>query len=167
MTEHRLIEKVLSAVRQRAESLQAYSPFFIETVVDFIKTYADRTHHGKEEDILFAALRKKTIDGDSQRLMEELIQEHTQARAKVREISELNEQYKQGNTAVVSKIVEMVLWLAEFYPIHIKKEDAVFFPTTERYFSTEELDGMLEEFWEFDRKMIHEKYQGVYQSIKG
>jgi len=42
---------------------------------------------------------------------------------------------------------------------HIKKEDAVFFPNTEKYFTADELDRMLEEFWEFDRKMIHEKYR--------
>ncbi len=168
MIEHRLIEKVLTVARQKAESLDkgSYNPVFIETIVDFIKTYADRTHHGKEEDILFTALEKKEIDADSSRLMGELIQEHKQARGRVKEISELNEQFKKGNTAVVPKIVEIVKWLAEFYPAHIKKEDAVFFPKTEKYFSDEELDVMLGEFWEFDRKMIHEKYQRVLESIK-
>jgi hemerythrin-like domain-containing protein len=32
---------------------------FIDTAVDFIRTYADRCHHGKEEDILFRNLAKK------------------------------------------------------------------------------------------------------------
>ena len=34
-------------------------PVFIDTAVDFIHTYADRCHHGKEEDILFKALAAK------------------------------------------------------------------------------------------------------------
>ena len=168
MIEHRLIEKVLSVAKQRAQSMTEtdYNPVFIETIVDFIKMYSDRTHHGKEEEILFAALGKKHLDEVNSRLRAELIEEHRQSRAKVRELAELNEQYKQGNAGIVPQIVEVVLWLAAFYPTHIKKEDAVFFPNTEQYFSSEELNDILKQFWEFDRKMIHEKYQRVYESIK-
>jgi len=35
----------------------------------------------------------------------------------------------------------------------------LYFPNTEKYFIADEVDRMLEEFWEFDRKMIHEKYR--------
>ncbi len=61
MIEHRLIEKVLSVAKQKAISMtdMDYNPIFVETIVDFIKTYADRTHHGKEEDILFIELAQK------------------------------------------------------------------------------------------------------------
>jgi len=55
--------------------------------------------------------------------------------------------------------------LAAFYPEHIRKEDKVFFPSTEKYFTTEELDAMLEEFWAFDRSLIHEKYKNVVEQI--
>ena len=130
MIEHRLIEKVLSVAKRRVESVaeKDYDPLFIETIVDFIKTYSDRTHHGKEEEILFAALSKKQLDSENLQLMKELIEEHKQARARVKELAELNEQFKQGTKAVVSKIVEIVVWLAAFYPAHIKKEDTAFFP---------------------------------------
>ena len=49
MKEHRLIEKMLALANQRVATMSAesYDPVFIDTVVDFIKTYADRTHHGK------------------------------------------------------------------------------------------------------------------------
>ncbi len=66
MIEHRLIEKVLIVAKQKAISMTEidYNPIFIETIVDFIKTYADRTHHGKEENILFVELAKKKLDVD-------------------------------------------------------------------------------------------------------
>ncbi len=56
MREHRLIERML---RQLGHELDAINtrhttdPVFIETAVDFFRTYADRTHHGKEEEIYF------------------------------------------------------------------------------------------------------------------
>ncbi len=35
---------------ERIEKTQSIDPYFVDTAVDFIRVYADRTHHGKEED---------------------------------------------------------------------------------------------------------------------
>ena len=168
MIEHRLIEKMLRIAKTKAESMNAgnFEPVLIDTLVDFIRIYADRTHHGKEEDILFTQLEKKSLDGKDLVLMKELVEEHKLARTKVQEIVALNKQFKNGDTSVVPAIARLILWLADFYPVHIKKEDAVFFPRSDKYFSENELDDMLAAFWEFDRKMIHEKYQNLYDSLK-
>lgn len=79
MIEHRLIERMLQLVNKvliKIEKQKTVAPVFVDTVVDFIRTYADRTHHGKEEDILFRELEKKDISNDNRRLMNELIEEH-------------------------------------------------------------------------------------------
>jgi hemerythrin-like domain-containing protein len=167
MIEHRLIEKVLKVAEQRAPSFSAtsYDPVFIETIVDFVRTYADRTHHGKEEDILFAELRKVHLDPADAAMMADLVEEHRQARARVKAILELNEAFRKGDITVVSRIAELILWLAAFYPVHIGKEDRQFFPNTERYFTPAQSAQMLERFREFDRNMIHEKYRLVYEAI--
>jgi hemerythrin-like domain-containing protein len=168
MTEHRLIEKVLKIAAQKASTITKnnYDPILIDIIVDFIKTYADRTHHGKEEDILFSELAKKNMDSDNTRIMNELIDEHRQARSKVQEIAGFNELYKKGNTSVVENIKNIIGWLNEFYTVHIKKEDDVFFPNTEKYFSNGELEAIITSFNDFDRMMIHEKYTLIYESIK-
>lgn len=59
MIEHRLIERMISVVKRtltKITSAEEVDPVFIDTAVDFIRIYADRTHHGKEEDILFREL---------------------------------------------------------------------------------------------------------------
>jgi hemerythrin-like domain-containing protein len=169
MIEHRLIEKLLHAAAKVAAGMnqKTYDPVLVDSIVDFIKTYADRTHHGKEEDILFHELLEREVGGDDLVMMNELIDEHKQAREKVKTIVELNERYRNGTKAVVSQIKEIILWLAEFYPVHIAKEDKRFFPESEKYFSEEELEAMLENFWAFDRNMIHEKYQSILRNIGG
>lgn len=56
MIEHRLIERMISIIKdvlRQIESTQKVDPVFVDTAVDFIRNYADRTHHGKEEGILF------------------------------------------------------------------------------------------------------------------
>ena len=56
--------------------------------------------------------------------------------------------------------------LTEFYPKHIEKEDKIFFPSTRTYFTEEEDQAMLAGFWEFDRKMIHEKYKTLVEGFE-
>jgi hemerythrin-like domain-containing protein len=63
--------------------------------------------------------------------------------------------------------VEKLKWLVEFYPGHIEKEEKVFLPASRAYFTYEEDQVMLGEFWAFDRKMIHEKYAAVVESLGG
>jgi hemerythrin-like domain-containing protein len=167
MMEHRLIEKMLILAERKAAAMDegTYDPVFVDAVVDFIKTYADRTHHGKEENILFAELKGKSLGEADARVLAELVDEHRQARSQVVRIVELNERYKSGERGTVGAIKEIVAWLASFYPVHIRKEDDIFFPDTEKYFDEGELDAMLERFWEFDRGMIHEKYQKLFESL--
>jgi hemerythrin-like domain-containing protein len=49
MIEHRLIERMLSVIKvalSKIESKHEIDPVFVDIAVDFIRMYADRTHHG-------------------------------------------------------------------------------------------------------------------------
>ncbi|MFO7971638.1 MAG: hypothetical protein R6U40_07790 [Desulfobacterales bacterium] len=64
MIEHRLIERIIGIIKStlsEIEKEETVDPVFVDTTVDFIRTYADRTHHGKEEDILFRELGKRDL----------------------------------------------------------------------------------------------------------
>ena len=168
MIEHRLIEKMLTVIRrtlERIEQTQSIDPYFVDMAVDFIRVYADRTHHGKEEDILFRDLRKKQLSGEDRQVMEELIEEHVFGRNTTKALIEANTRYRRGNEAALGEVKTHLRTLVDFYPKHIKKEDDVFFPASRTYFSNEEDQAMLAEFWEFDRKMIHEKYKDVVREF--
>jgi hemerythrin-like domain-containing protein len=56
--------------------------------------------------------------------------------------------------------------LVEFYPKHIEKEDMHFFIPCMEYFSEQEKDSMLKEGWEFDKKLIHEKYLNIVNNAE-
>jgi hemerythrin-like domain-containing protein len=169
MIEHRLIEKMLAVAQVELGVMQAHrqaNALFIDTVVDFIRTYADRTHHGKEENILFRDLANKPLSPEDAQVMQELIEEHRYARRTVGELVQAKRDYLEGHEGALQTVLDKLNALIHFYPKHIVKEDKVFFPNTERYFSEEEQAAMLAEFWEFDRKMIHEKYAAVVEALK-
>jgi hemerythrin-like domain-containing protein len=169
MIEHRLIERMISVIERvltQIESTQKIDPLFVDTAVDFIRVYADRTHHGKEEDILFRDLSKRTLSPEDQQVMKELIQEHVFGRQTTKALVEANERYRNGDESAVREVANKLRTLVEFYPKHIEKEDKVFFPASRAYFTEEEDQAMLAEFWEFDRKMIHDKYRLVVEELE-
>jgi hemerythrin-like domain-containing protein len=169
MIEHRLIERMISLIERvllQIESTQKVDPSFVDTAVDFIRMYADRTHHGKEEDILFRDLSKQPLSAEDQRVMKELIEEHVFGRQTTRALVQANTRYRNGDQSASADIASNLRTLVEFYPKHIEKEDKVFFPASMAYFTEEEDQAMLAEFWEFDRKMIHEKYKSVVEELE-
>ncbi len=161
MWEHRLIERMLRTVEIKLPVIQSQSnfdPVFIDSVVDFIQTYADRTHHGKEEDILFKELGKKPLTAEHIQIMKGLVKEHQFARKTVGKLVEAKIRFLEGDKPSLAEITGSLKALIEFYPKHIEKEDKHFFYPVLEYFSKEEQDAMLAWFYEFDAKMIHEKY---------
>ncbi|MGC9443473.1 MAG: hemerythrin domain-containing protein [Candidatus Methanospirareceae archaeon] len=169
MVEHRLIEKMLFLTSKELQLIKinrAVNPNFIDTFVDFIRIYADRTHHGKEEDILFKALEHKNMFINDRKMMHDLANDHIMSRKAVGELAAANKIYATGDRTSMNVISDKLTFLLDLYPNHISKEDKLFFQNTEKYFSAEELDNMLNDFREFDRKMIHEKYRRLYESLK-
>lgn len=169
MIEHRLIESMITVMKEqitRFERKREINSEFIETAVDFIRTYADRCHHGKEEDILFRELSKKKLTDEHKRIMEELVEEHRWGRRTVGELVDPEEKYVRGRKEQLSTILDRMKALVEFYPQHIEKEDRHFFIPCMEYFSEQEKNSMLKEGWEFDRKLIHEKYQYIVSNAE-
>jgi hemerythrin-like domain-containing protein len=169
MWEHRLIEKMLAVAGREADKIREsrkVDPVFIDTAVDFIRTYADRTHHGKEEDILFRDLANKKMSPEHSRIVDELVEEHKYARATVKRLVEAKNRYLAG-VDTLPEIAACLTELAEFYPRHIEKEDKRFFFPILAYFTAAEQEAMLREFYEFDRRMIHEKYRKVLEAAGG
>jgi len=162
MIEHRLIERMIDVTKrqlQRWETGGQTDPLFIDLAVDFIRTYADRCHHGKEEDILFRDLARKPLSNEHKHIMEELLEDHRWGRETTARLVNANEAYRKGDAKAVFTILDCVKALVEFYPKHIEKEDRHFFIPVMDYFSEEEKDAMLNEEYEFDRDLIHEIYR--------
>ena len=169
MIEHRLIERMISLIKNtllQIEVNQKVDPVFVDIAVDFIRIYADRTHHGKEEDILFRELNNKPMNEKDREIMKELIEEHVFGRQTTKALVDANTRYRNGDESALTEIAAKLQTLTEFYPKHIDKEDKLFFPASRAYFTDEEDQAMLAEFWEFDRRMIHEKYKLVVEGLK-
>ena len=168
MWEHRLIERMIKLVRAELVVIAETEKLdlnFVALATDFLRTYADRCHHGKEEDILFRELARKDLSERDKTTMRELIEEHAYARKTVMNLLQAADRYVAGNIDSMNEVLKLLRELSEFYPRHIEKEDKRFFHPCMKYFTPAEQQSMLQEFWEFDRKMIHEKYAKVIEEM--
>ncbi len=170
MIEHRLIEHMLALMRNEIDRIGKYGRVdadFIDDAVDFMRTYTDLDHHGKEERILFRDLAKKPLSDEIRKTLDELIQEHVFARKTVDSIEAAKERYITGEKNAPADVVATLNIITEFYPRHIDKEDHHFFIPAMGYFTAEEKDRMLKEFEDFDARMLQEKYRKMIAGLEG
>jgi hemerythrin-like domain-containing protein len=169
MQEHRLIERMIAQMRKELVSMkskQDVNSAFIDVAVDFIRVYADRCHHGKEEGVLFRELSGKQMSPQQSEMMRDLINEHVYARKTTANLDEAKERYLKGNEDARNDVLKLLTDLVEFYPKHIEKEDKRFFYPSMDYFSPQEQETLLNEFRDFDRKIIHEHYTKVLDELE-
>jgi hemerythrin-like domain-containing protein len=168
MIEHRLIERMIKQMQIEVDRMRRDGTMdivFIDSCIDFIRTYADRLHHGKEE-ILFHELEKREMTAELKAMMQGLIEDHVYARHQVAKLVSVRSAYHEGDKSAVSEAVEIMASLTSLYPIHIAKEDKEFFLPAMDYFTEEEKEAMLVEFYDFDRKLIHDHYKGVVEKLE-
>jgi hemerythrin-like domain-containing protein len=169
MQEHRLIERMISQMQKqlvRMEETKKVNSKFVNVTVDLIRVYADRCHHGKEEGVLFRELNSKPASPEIAKMVMELINEHVYARKTTAKLAQANESYVKGNVDSLKDVFTLMKALVEFYPKHIEKEDNHFFTPSMKCFSPQEQQAMLNAFWDFDRKIIHDHYSKVLDELE-
>ena len=124
--------------------------------IDLIKSYADRYHHAKEEDILF-----KYFDEDSA-ILQVMYEDHTTGRGHVKamlEALENKDRMTLGNHLMAYR---------DLLTGHIKKEDEILFPWMDRNLSSAQVDELLSKFDEVDQQMSFspEKYENFIQMLE-
>ncbi|MEI6795489.1 MAG: hemerythrin domain-containing protein [Methanomassiliicoccales archaeon] len=160
MIEHRLIEKMVHLLQRELDSINSgaaprYS--FLRDTVDFLENYADRCHHGKEEDILFRELAKKRMPSELATIMAELMAEHGMARANVSRLSAAVDSGMRGIPRL-EELKAAAAFLVDAYPRHILKEDKRFFIPCMSMLNAAEQERMLRESYDFDMRLVHERY---------
>jgi hemerythrin-like domain-containing protein len=139
--EHVLIKRWIALIPQVLEAFDVKSAEDTHLVlegVNFIRSYADRFHHAKEEDILF-----KYFDENSE-LLKTMLEDHVKGRGHAKAISEAIEK-KDGRG-----IVEHLMAYRELLREHIKKEDEILYPWMDRSLSVTQVGELFSRFIEVD-----------------
>ncbi|HAZ09359.1 MAG TPA: hemerythrin [Elusimicrobia bacterium] len=130
MDDHQVILKMLRALNGMCLRLgegKDVAAADLDAALDFIKTFADFCHHGKEEDILFPAMAEVGFprEGGPVAVM---LMEHEQGRADVRSLSAALERARSGDSAALKDVSRSVMGYASLLSAHIGKEDNILYP---------------------------------------
>jgi hemerythrin-like domain-containing protein len=162
--EHRVILrmiKILLVASDKLEEGEAVSPDVFKKAVEFIRVFADRCHHGKEEGELFPALERKGILKHRGPIAV-MLMEHEQGRLFVKGLSEAVEKYEKGDEATKNAIVENARGYADLLDQHIYKEDNILYPMGDKLLSEADNRELLEKFERIEKDIIgkgkHEYY---------
>ena len=162
--EHHFIQKVVGAMAVLAETLEAGKEVEAKTlhdIVEFMRTFADKCHHGKEETHLFPALEKKGVPMRGCPLGI-LIAEHQKGRALVSQLAEATEAYAKASPLARESLVKSLKGLTELYPNHIWKEEYLAFPMADKILSSEEQSDLYEKFESVEKEIgldVHQRFE--------
>jgi hemerythrin-like domain-containing protein len=170
--EHKAIKTMLSIMSKIAENIRNDKGFDIkdvEKIVDFLKTFADKCHHGKEENALFPALVAAGVPKENG-MVGVMLYEHTVGRGYIKEISNGIESFKIGVTNSGQLIADSLAKYVTLLQNHIQKEENVLFPMAEKVLSTEKQNEIFEQSEKIEEDVVghgvHEQFHEFLEKLK-
>ncbi len=146
--EHKAILKMLDATEEVARRIKlgtAVVPEILSGLLEFLRTFADRCHHGKEEDCLFPLLEQKGLPRDAGPIGI-MLHEHGQGRELISDMVEASEAIGFGRKDAGLRWADAALDYAALLRSHIAKENDVLFVIADRLLSEPEQAKLLDEF---------------------
>jgi len=166
--EHRVILrmiKILLVASDKLEKGEAVSPDVFNKAVEFVRVFADRCHHGKEEGELFPALERKGILKHRGPIAV-MLMEHEQGRLFVKGLSEALVKYENGDMKARDAVIENARGYADLLDQHIYKEDTILYPMGDKVLSEADNCELLEKFEGIEKDIIGEgKHEYYLQMI--
>lgn len=154
MNEHQKILQVLACLERlvwRADDSGRVDDVTAGEMIRFFREYADRTHHGKEEDIYFPALDGKGLS-EAKTLSGDLVREHVEGRELVAAMEAVLPRAAEGDAGAVDEFARAASQFIFMLRRHIRKEDNFLFPVGDLSLNATEQAAVQRQFEEFDRK---------------
>jgi hemerythrin-like domain-containing protein len=164
-----LMLRILEKVAARLEAKERVDPAHPERIVEFLRVFADKCHHGKEEDLLFPALEKAGIPKEGGPIGV-MLAEHQQGRGYIRGMAEAIDRNRKKDPKALADFAENARNYVALLTQHIKKEDDVLFPMGEKVLSKEIQEGLMEGFEKIEVEKIgegtHEEFHRLLHRLQ-
>ena len=169
--EHRGIERMLRVLEKEATQLEAgerVDPAALDQHVDFLRNFADRCHHTKEETELFPALQRAgvAVEGGPIGVM---LEDHNQGRAYIRSMVEALKGYGQGDPSAAAPLAAAIHGYVTLLTAHIWKEENVLFAMGDKVLSEATQAELIERFDRIETEEmgpgVHERYHHMLDEL--
>ena len=144
---------VLGKVCDKLEAAEAVIPEHLEGILSFLQGFADRCHHGKEEDLLFPAMEASGIprEGGPVGVM---LTEHVQGRELIQRMVAAVASLKNAEPNAPGQFVDAGRGYVRLLSQHIEKENNVLFRMADMRISESKQQELETQFDVVDKEKI-------------
>ncbi|MBN2482265.1 MAG: hemerythrin domain-containing protein [Bacteroidales bacterium] len=165
MREHKVIMIALDVIEKMYEKVrndQDIDYVDVEEIIEFLKIFADKCHHGKEEDFLFPALEEVGVKNQNGPIGLMLAQ-HRQGRELIKKMQE-----SIANKTINKKAFAFAAYsYVNLLRNHIEKEDTFLFPLSDTKLSAFTQKRLMDNFENLEKNVIGEgKHEELHAQLE-
>lgn len=167
MEEHKNIKRVLKAIRKlciKVLNNEEINYNVFDKVIDFVRNYADRHHHSKEEDILFKKMTEELGD-IMQSPIYGMLTEHDLGRLYMSNLEEAIKRVKNGDMDSRVDIIANSISYTDLLHRHIDKEDNTIYKFGRDKLSEKALKEVQIESEEVEKRALEKSIQDKYLKL--
>ncbi|WP_434304654.1 hemerythrin domain-containing protein [Clostridium botulinum] len=168
VNEHKNIKRMLAVIRKYCFKVLKnkevdYNDFY--RIIDFVRNYADKHHHGKEEDYLFNRMVDE-IKGPTEKLVKHgMLVEHDLGRLYMQNLEKALKALENGEEEAKIDIIANAVSYTDLLYRHIEKEDDVVYKFAERNLSKETLKKLDEDCKRIEKEAKEKGIQDKYINL--
>lgn len=171
--EHTYIKRMLKLVQnlcQRIVEGKEIEHHAFYSAIDFVKNYADKYHHGKEEDMLFKDMSNELGETMKNGPIQGMLIEHDLGRMYIANLLEnLKRNEEKGEDTRIFIIANAVSYTELLFK-HIDKEDNAIYTFAQKNLKKETLEKLDSQSQEFESQDVNkesrEKYIGLLEDLE-
>ena len=170
MQEHRVIERVLTALASCAQTIGkggGVERSSVKDFGDFFANFADRGHHAKEEDQLFVKMVECGMPKEEGPIGV-MLMEHDEGRAHVKTLRAIGAGSGPLTAQERAEVVEHAMAFVPLLREHIMKEDQILYPMAENIVPGPDMDRLKADFDSFDSTVMgadHARYHALANTL--
>lgn len=138
--EHENIRRMLKITRNVCYRVMTKGDYDVDDfprIIDFIRIYADKHHHGKEEDILFETMKEELETLAKSGAITGMYIEHDMGRLYMLNLEAALKEFKNGNDEARMDIIANAVSYTDLLDRHIEKENMALYKFAEKSLSDE------------------------------
>lgn len=173
VSEHNNIKSMLSVMRSMCIKVLNndaidYKDFY--TAIDFVRNYADKHHHAKEENILFKKMGEELGERIAKGPVAGMLVEHDLGRLYMSNLEAALEKLNKGDKDARVDIIANAVSYTDLLNRHIEKEDTTIYKFAERALSKSAMEDIEEKCNNVEtiatEKEIQQKYIDLLYKLK-
>lgn len=152
---------ILDRMTSEIEIKKEVNPTDMTEFINFLKEFADKCHHGKEEGMLFPAMAAAGISEPGGPIGV-MLEEHQEGRRLIKQMSDAL--IGDVNAESLTQAARGYIFLLRN---HINKENAVLFPMAEKVLNQQKLEDLYKGFVEHEENVIgHGRHEELHAMLE-